>query len=144
VQTVHEDAATLADPDIQQVMAELPSWGWAYGQTPEFSFAPSRAFSWGTVVRASTLPAVPARVSCGGQTASLTSKHGLITACQLVLDGAPAADSMQAALDGLSTALVGQRYAFLDLAALEAARPGAEQQSVHDDVLQWLEGEMTD
>jgi hypothetical protein len=63
VQTVHEDAATLADPDIQQVMAELPSWGWAYGQTPEFSFAPSRAFSWGTVVRACPLSLLSPRVS---------------------------------------------------------------------------------
>jgi hypothetical protein len=74
-----------------------------------------------------------------------------VTACRLTLEGAPAADAplerVQAALDALGAALVGQRYAFVDRAALDGARAAAAgqgQSAVHDDVLAWLEGEMAD
>jgi lipoate---protein ligase len=112
-------------------MTELPTWAWAYGQTPEFTYSPTQTFSFGTV------------------SAEITSKHGLITTCKLTLESAPNADAphtrIQSALNGLSQALVGQKYAFFERPAVEDTRADAAaegQTVVHDAVLGWLESEM--
>ncbi|KAE9407207.1 Lipoyltransferase and lipoate-protein ligase [Gymnopus androsaceus JB14] len=53
---------------IQKGMLELPSWEWAYGQTPEFTYTPRRSFEWGSV------------------TAKIRSKHGIILDCSVTVE----------------------------------------------------------
>ncbi|KAL0576173.1 hypothetical protein V5O48_005814 [Marasmius crinis-equi] len=50
---------------IERGMAELRSWEWAYGQTPEFTYSVSHEFRWGTA------------------DAKFRSKHGLVLECDL-------------------------------------------------------------
>ncbi|CAE6535154.1 unnamed protein product [Rhizoctonia solani] len=65
---------------------ELRSWGWRFGQTPEFTHDMHESFSWGDV------------------NIHLTSKRGIITHCQVT------------GLDIQETALVGLRYSTLETA----------------------------
>ncbi|KAF8638590.1 hypothetical protein AX17_002131 [Amanita inopinata Kibby_2008] len=53
---------------IRNGMAELPSWEWSFGQTPEFTYTINRSFTWGDV------------------TATILSKHGIILSCGLGID----------------------------------------------------------
>lgn len=71
VQYVPEVAETLSIPEIAQGMKELPTWEWAYGQTPEFTYEIMQSFSWGHVH------------------ANIRSKHGQILECSFRI--APAA-----------------------------------------------------
>ncbi|KAJ4472809.1 hypothetical protein C8J55DRAFT_519694 [Lentinula edodes] len=106
VQIVSEDNCR----DIEYIrngMSELPSWEWAYGQTPEFTYTVSQAFEWGTV------------------TAKIRSKHGIILdcACSLsVTDDSVSsmsaiqpgvADSLDPQLKDIERALLNRRYGFV-------------------------------
>ncbi|KAJ7102649.1 hypothetical protein C8R43DRAFT_231611 [Mycena crocata] len=52
-------------PYIQRGIAELKSWDWLYGQTPEFTYTIDKAFPWGPV------------------SAIVRAKHGIILSCDL-------------------------------------------------------------
>ncbi|GAW06413.1 Lipoyltransferase and lipoate-protein ligase [Lentinula edodes] len=92
---------------IQNGMSELPSWEWAYGQTPEFTYTVSQAFEWGTV------------------TAKIRSKHGIILDCACSLSVADdsvssmsaiqpgVVDSLNPQLKDIERALLNRRYGFV-------------------------------
>ncbi|KAH9077017.1 Lipoyltransferase and lipoate-protein ligase [Lactarius deliciosus] len=84
---------TTDSPYIQNGIAELYDWSWAFGQTPEFTYSISRAFGWGSV------------------TARIHSKHGVILSCSLTAEE-DTSDAMK--LDELGRELEGQKYGFLD------------------------------
>ncbi|KAI9447880.1 hypothetical protein H4582DRAFT_1896938, partial [Lactarius indigo] len=86
-------ASDAADsPHIQNGIAELHDWSWAFGQTPEFTYSISRVFGWGNV------------------TAKIHSKHGVILSCSLTAEDT--SDAMK--LEKLGRELEGQKYGFLD------------------------------
>ncbi|KAG0703915.1 hypothetical protein DFH29DRAFT_914674 [Suillus ampliporus] len=66
---------------IQHGMAELPSWDWAFGQTPEFEYTITKSFVWGNV------------------TVHIHARHGIILSCTL-----------QGLDSELGKALEGKRY----------------------------------
>ncbi|KAH7916793.1 hypothetical protein BJ138DRAFT_1139170 [Hygrophoropsis aurantiaca] len=80
---------------IRTGMAELPSWDWAYGQTPEFEYGIRRSFLWGEIQ------------------VEIHSRHGVVTACQFeILKGRDTV--LSEALRHLGKALEGKRYAFTE------------------------------
>ncbi|KAI9513240.1 hypothetical protein F5148DRAFT_972105 [Russula earlei] len=85
-----EDAINI--PYIQDSMAELQDWDWAFGQTPEFTYSIGRTFGWGNV------------------TAEIHSKRGVILSCKLTAESISDSES----LEKLGGRLEGQRYGFLD------------------------------
>ncbi|KAH9179535.1 Lipoyltransferase and lipoate-protein ligase [Lactarius sanguifluus] len=104
---------TTDSPYIQNGIAELHDWGWAFGQTPEFTYSISRAFGWGS-------------------TARIHSKHGVILSCSLTAEDT--SDTMK--LEGLGRELEGQKYGFLDKkATYDCGRI--------EEVRQWLIEEMS-
>ncbi|KAH9002269.1 Lipoyltransferase and lipoate-protein ligase [Lactarius hatsudake] len=82
---------TTDSPYIQNGIAELYDWSWAFGQTPEFTYSISRAFGWGSVAR-------------------IHSKHGVILSCSLTAEDTSDATK----LEELGRELEGQKYGFLD------------------------------
>lgn len=89
---VHEEPCIVNDTDdlarigyIQRGMAELPSWDWAFGQTPEFEYTIKKPFVWGDV------------------TAHIHARHGVILSCTL-----------QGLDSELGKALEGKRYGFVE------------------------------
>ncbi|KAG6919734.1 hypothetical protein DXG01_001568 [Tephrocybe rancida] len=102
---------------IQKGMEELPSWDWAYGQTPEFTYTAQRAFLWGSVV------------------AEIHSKHGIINRCTFqVLESHLYEPDVQDVTE-LGQVLEGQRYGFLDSLLGSREEPGPRR-----DVLTWIDG----
>ncbi|KAL1660476.1 hypothetical protein GGF50DRAFT_91240 [Schizophyllum commune] len=89
---VRETEEAKADEYIRKGMEELPSWEWAYGQTPEFQYTVSKTFPWGVV------------------TAVIRSKRGLITGCDVALKDSTLALDF-APLDELFRDM---RYGFVD------------------------------
>ncbi|KAJ6615624.1 hypothetical protein B0H10DRAFT_57219 [Mycena sp. CBHHK59/15] len=77
-------------PYIQSGMAELQTWDWLYGQTPQFTYTIDKAFPWGSV------------------TAEVRSKHGVILSAILRAQNAPR--DVDRALAELGTTAEGQRY----------------------------------
>ncbi|KAK7470112.1 hypothetical protein VKT23_001553 [Stygiomarasmius scandens] len=79
---------------IQHGMAELPSWDWAYGQTPEFTYRVSNAFSWGTAH------------------ATIRSKHGVIIDCKIHVSDieAPSVSASSKPLEEVERFLQGKKY----------------------------------
>ncbi|KDR84269.1 hypothetical protein GALMADRAFT_236976 [Galerina marginata CBS 339.88] len=81
---------------IQKGMAELSTWDWAFGQTPEFTHTLNEAFLWGSV------------------TAEIRSKHGVISNLSVRVTDA---HIPTAAIDSLSefsrTFYQGKKYGFL-------------------------------
>ncbi|KAG2110755.1 hypothetical protein BD769DRAFT_1495359 [Suillus cothurnatus] len=89
---VHDKPCIVDDTDdlarigyIQRGMAELPSWDWAFGQTPEFEYTIKKSFVWGDV------------------TAHIHARHGVILSCTL-----------QGLDSELGKALEGKRYGFIE------------------------------
>jgi len=91
VQYVQASDATDS-PHIQNGIAELHDWNWAFGQTPEFTYSISRTFGWGNVA------------------AKIHSKHGVIVSCSLTAEDMSDAKK----LEKLGRELEGQKYGFLD------------------------------
>ncbi|PCH40972.1 Lipoyltransferase and lipoate-protein ligase [Wolfiporia cocos MD-104 SS10] len=118
--TVEEDEGTTGIEYIRTGMAELPSWDWAFGQTPEFTHTLQRTFQWGEL------------------TAEIHSKHGIILACALTTSG-NVDPALKAQLEGLAGQLKEQKYAFVDEAALPSA---VREQGPLRDMWQWLKDEM--
>ncbi|KIM54037.1 hypothetical protein SCLCIDRAFT_1222336 [Scleroderma citrinum Foug A] len=93
---VDETPEYIGDEYFKAGMAELPSWDWAYGQTPEFEYAIERNFGWGDVI------------------ATIRSRHGIILSCTFTLSRSPSTmSSLQAVLDELGRRLEGKRYGFV-------------------------------
>ncbi|KAJ6515341.1 Lipoyltransferase and lipoate-protein ligase [Mycena sanguinolenta] len=88
--TQYIDESALALPYIQNGIAELKTWDWLYGQTPQFTYTIEQAFAWGLV------------------TAELCAKHGVILSCALHAPTAPT--NVSQALAHLSTSAKGERY----------------------------------
>jgi len=107
-----EDATDI--PYVQDSMAELPEWDWAFGQTPEFTYSINRSFGWGDV------------------TAEILSKRGVILSC--ILTAKDTRDSEL--LAKLSRRLEGQKYGFLEEAT------GYDGCGRTKEVLLWLIEEM--
>ncbi|KAJ3788899.1 Lipoyltransferase and lipoate-protein ligase, partial [Lentinula aff. detonsa] len=101
---------------IQDGMLELPSWDWAYGQTPEFTYTVSQAFEWGTVK------------------AKIRSKHGLILDCDLSVSNT---DSQE-----VERALQGRKYGFVSAMDILNGLGNKTGTRVKEDVAFWLESMM--
>jgi len=100
---------------IRQGMAELPSWEWAYGQTPEFVYSIKNSFAWGDVI------------------AEIKSKHGVILSCSISHEGVDDSKIKQE-LIGLGQALEKKMFGFVHDAVLETNIVGAHSR----DVWSWL------
>ncbi|KAG2369774.1 hypothetical protein BDR07DRAFT_1388294 [Suillus spraguei] len=81
---VHDEPCIVNDTDnLAQI--ELPSWDWAFGQTPEFEYTIKKPFGWGDI------------------TAHIRARHGVILSCTL-----------QGLDSELGKALEGKRYGFIE------------------------------
>ncbi|TFY67634.1 hypothetical protein EVJ58_g1479 [Rhodofomes roseus] len=117
--TVEEDEDAQSIEYIRDGMAELPSWNWAYGQTPEFSHTINNTFAWGQL------------------TAHIKSKHGVILSCSFEIP-ASADSTLDQNLTALSKRLEQQKYGFVEDSAL-----GPEVHSgALGEVWEWLRAEM--
>ncbi|BGP29252.1 hypothetical protein JCM10296v2_000990 [Rhodotorula toruloides] len=107
---------------VRDVVAELKSWDWQYGQTPEFTHEITGSFDFGSL------------------TMSVSSRHGLITSASLPsppLD----LDWWQSASE-LCELLAGDRYESMEQTA-QAVRERAGDEGERLRVLvEWLRGEM--
>ncbi|KAH9943166.1 Lipoyltransferase and lipoate-protein ligase [Epithele typhae] len=100
---------------IRKGMAELKTWDWAFGQTPEFTYKIENTFPWGTVK------------------AEFLSKHGVILSCVLYPpEGAE--ESVKSGLALMSMVLEGQRYGAADDRPRSLARDSEDLWAVWD----WL------
>jgi len=114
-----QDEETMSIEYIRKGMAELPSWDWAYGQTPEFTYSIQKVFGW------------------GGMRAEITSKHGIILSCSLSHEDVDK-PLVNDELSELTKALQGKKYGFVDDAAVEGRTA-----SLHSaDVWRWLKTAM--
>jgi len=50
VHVINETEEIVKMEYIRKGLKELPSWNWAFGQTPEFTYAINHSFTWGNVV----------------------------------------------------------------------------------------------
>ncbi|KIK64683.1 hypothetical protein GYMLUDRAFT_39668 [Collybiopsis luxurians FD-317 M1] len=102
---------------IRTGMAELPSWEWAYGQTPEFTYSVRKEFDWGMV------------------SAKIRSKHGVILDCDCSVESLnpnlnpnvnlEEGGDLQLHLHKISDLFKGRRYGF----AFSSADPETETQA---------------
>ncbi|KAG9104283.1 Biotin/lipoate A/B protein ligase [Ceratobasidium sp. 370] len=97
---------------VEKGANELRSWGWRFGQTPEFTHDLTNTFSWGEV-----------RVR-------LTSRKGLITDCSV------------SGIDLSVSDLIGLRYGTLDGAEDILMKSFTGQPNRLQNVLTWLRVEM--
>lgn len=114
VYTVQGDTNDMNVDEIRSGMAELPSWDWAFGQTPEFTYSIRGQFAWGNVA------------------AEIRSKHGVILSCTLTPDDT----TLSKNLDKLGVVLEGQKYGSVRSDLLDSAEQRLR------DVAVWLEREM--
>ncbi|KAJ3838556.1 hypothetical protein F5878DRAFT_165107, partial [Lentinula raphanica] len=107
----NDDKVQMIDEDdcrdieyIQHGMSELPSWEWAYGQTPEFTYTVHQTFKWGSAQ------------------AKIKSKHGIILSCDLCVSGPTegtdttaggSVASMSAALQGVTAVSMDEPLRFV-------------------------------
>ncbi|KXN89511.1 Lipoate-protein ligase A [Leucoagaricus sp. SymC.cos] len=106
---IHEEAIVVEESEIllsiehiKKGMAELPTWEWAYGQTPEFTYTINSTFSWGKA------------------SVTIVSKHGFIVSCNLNITESRLSTEDADNVFQLAKAIEGQRYGFVD-DILEAA-----------------------
>ncbi|KAI0053750.1 Lipoyltransferase and lipoate-protein ligase [Auriscalpium vulgare] len=115
VYEIHEDSESVSIPEIRHGMDELPSWNWAFGQTPEFTYTVQRKFEWGVV------------------NAEIRSKHGVILSCTVSTDDDAKADVVA----DVGRQIEGARYAFVD-----DTEPSVGAEHARD-VHRWLVQEMS-
>ncbi|GJJ07153.1 hypothetical protein Clacol_001353 [Clathrus columnatus] len=113
IQVLDDNPDMQALEFIQDGQKELQSWGWKYGQTPEFSYTLERTFPWGVV------------------NVIIQAYHGLITECKIHGD-----IEDQEWVKELEKSLVGCKYGLLDEFVIDPV-PNKQQ-----DVITWLREEM--
>ncbi|EPS98727.1 hypothetical protein FOMPIDRAFT_1125697 [Fomitopsis schrenkii] len=117
VQKVEEHDVVKSVEYIRRGIAELPSWDWAFGQTPEFSHKLTHEFPWGEL------------------TADIHSKHGVILSCTFTLPASVDPELVRQLVE-LGERLKQQRYGFVDEGCL-----GAEMhEGAQGAVWRWLQG----
>jgi len=101
---VVEDLGGARDIEyIRKGMLELSTWGWKFGQTPEFTHTLRRTFSWGDI------------------TAEIRSKHGLILDCSLQITNTRITSTTFELLSQWARSYhQGKRYGFLHEAGQDA------------------------
>jgi len=109
-----EEALTSIDY-MSKGMAELPSWEWSFGQTPEFTYTVSHSFPWGDV------------------TAKIHSKHGIILSCVMRFENTWLSSAELERLHKFSESLENKRY---DLEAISTAHVGNGQVQ---ELVAWLQ-----
>ncbi|KAG6856989.1 hypothetical protein H0H87_011083 [Tephrocybe sp. NHM501043] len=116
VQIVNETDDLKRIDYIRKGMDELPSWDWAYGQTPEFTYTVQRAFEWGNI------------------TAEIRSKHGIINQCNFNVTELSLNEVDRQAVVDLGRLLEGQQYGYLEGLSDIQDGPGPQR-----DVLKWMD-----
>jgi len=101
---------------IRRGLDELPSWDWAYGQTPEFTYTIDETFSWGEVQ------------------AKIRSKHGIILACMLEVRNTQLEAPAIQELTILGNIFEGKRYGFMKDVPGELEKSGPRK-----DILTWIQ-----
>ncbi|THH30343.1 hypothetical protein EUX98_g3852 [Antrodiella citrinella] len=107
VQYVEEDTSTINIEYVRHGMDELKTWDWAYGQTPEFTHAFDKTFSWGKV------------------SVNVRSKHGIILECSL--QGSDEAEVMEDDTLRWSEWLVGKKYGFIEKDLIRGEMEGTDE-----------------
>ncbi|GAA6005214.1 hypothetical protein JCM10207_002900 [Rhodosporidiobolus poonsookiae] len=107
---------------VREVVDELKSWEWQYGQTPEFTHTLSGSFPWGSL------------------TLDLSSRHGLITSTSLSHPPRPL--EWWKAASELCTLLEGERYETVEGVGEKAAKLRGEQGERVSELFEWVRGEM--
>ncbi|KAH7888238.1 hypothetical protein F5I97DRAFT_1806149 [Phlebopus sp. FC_14] len=125
---VDETSEYLEDEYFKFGIAELASWDWAYGQTPEFEYVLHRRFHWGEV------------------TSTIRSKHGRILSCTFAFPDEHAITPRAISLvKALSRSLEGKKYGFIEdgevIGSIENSGRHEDTQVRHE-VLEWLKSEM--
>ncbi|KAG0254049.1 Biotin/lipoate A/B protein ligase [Mortierella polycephala] len=128
---VVDEALVDSIDGVKKIRDEMKTWGWMYGQTPEFTYRLEKTFPWGSV------------------NVSISSKLGMITHVEMdCLDNATNVQSLP--LIALGIGMEGQRYdqQGLDLAierimdeAPEVLSPAGVAEKVKD-VVHWLKEEL--
>lgn len=118
--SIHDGVCYVDDTeDIQQIdyiakgMAELPSWEWLYGQTPEFTYTVQESFSWGTVK------------------VDLRSSHGIVRSSLLHVSDTTLPSTTVERLTEFVQGMEGRRYGDTDSAWNNEEGPTA-------DIARWL------
>lgn len=103
-------------PVLQEGIAELKSWEWRFGQTPEFRYSISEVFEWGSAE------------------AEIQSKHGMVVSCSIVCLGIDQVD-----LQKMEEVLCGSRYGFMD--HLNSSFSGSSESATVrcNEILSWLQ-----
>ncbi|KAL4247120.1 putative lipoate-protein ligase A [Abortiporus biennis] len=101
---------------VTRGMQELPSWDWAYGQTPEFTYKDTKSFKWGDI------------------DAHIHSKHGVILDCSFTSRGELEGHRVKE-LGELAIQFKGQKYGFLD----DKLKSSASEGRIARDVVEWIE-----
>ncbi|GAA5997015.1 putative lipoate--protein ligase [Rhodotorula paludigena] len=107
---------------VREVVDELKSWEWQYGQTPEFTHELSGTFPFGSL------------------TLSVNSKHGLITSASLSNPPRPL-DWWRTASE-LCRLLEGDRYETLERTREALPRLKGEERERMETLVEWLQREM--
>ncbi|TFK66215.1 Lipoyltransferase and lipoate-protein ligase [Pluteus cervinus] len=116
--TITESEGLLNLDYIKKGMLELPTWGWGYGQTPEFTYTLETNFSWGNVI------------------AEIKARHGIIQTCGLqIASNSLDKSSTEDLVNQIEHKLVNQRYG-----EIEGQDSNLGPQS---EVMQWLSRMMT-
>ncbi|KAF4601854.1 Biotin/lipoate A/B protein ligase [Pleurotus pulmonarius] len=118
--SVHDEVCYVEETEdikgidyIAKGMAELPSWEWLYGQTPEFTYMVQESFSWGTVK------------------VDLRSSHGIVRSSLLHVSDTTLPGTIVERLADLARGMEGRRYGDTDSTWNNEQGPTA-------DVARWL------
>ncbi|CDZ98583.1 Lipoate-protein ligase A [Phaffia rhodozyma] len=117
---------------VEKEVAELKTWNWAFGQTPEFSID----------VQSPILNTLGHSLN-----ASVTSRKGLITKIDLSFPSSPSplypsaksesSPGSRTDLEKLASSLIGRRFGDLDINS-EGKRQELENKGVEREVIEWL------
>ncbi|BGP53267.1 hypothetical protein JCM8202v2_000826 [Rhodotorula sphaerocarpa] len=109
---------------VREVIEELKSWDWQYGQTPEFTHE------------------IAGELSFGKLAVTIHSRHGVITSAELTRS--PRALEAWRCATELCQLLVGDRYESLEgtRAAVSGGRGSGEKQAWMEESVAWLQQEM--
>ncbi|GAA5984227.1 hypothetical protein JCM11641_005887 [Rhodosporidiobolus odoratus] len=107
---------------VKEVVEELKSWDWQYGQTPEFTHSLSGSFPWGSMVL------------------DISSRHGLITSASLPTPPKPL--EWWKAASELCQLLESDRYETVERTVEKAAGKLGEEGERLSVLLEWLQREM--